>query len=164
MPDWFAAQAKARQEQIAIAHLERQGYETFLPLIRAARRRRGRWSSPLEALFPGYLFARLDPGVQDVSPIRSTRGVVGLVRLGGRLLPVPEPLVCDLQTRHHGTTFDSPLQLSSGEAVTLIDGPFAGLSGVFEAKTGLERVAILLDVIGRNNRVTVSVHQVELAR
>jgi transcriptional antiterminator RfaH len=164
VPHWFAVHAKARQEQVAVEHLERQGFETFLPLIRAARRRRGRWQSPLEALFPGYLFARIDPNIQDVSPIRSTRGCVGLVRHGGRLLPVPEPLVCELQSRHDGQAIDCTPLFKPGDTVTLVDGPFTGLTGIFEARSGLERVAILLDLMGRSNRVNVSINHLAPAR
>ena len=93
MPHWYAVQTKPRQEQVAVTHLERQHFEIFLPRIRAARHRRGRWQSTIEPLFPGYLFVQLEFGAQNTAPIRSTRGVIGLVRFGGEPQPVPRTIM-----------------------------------------------------------------------
>ena len=145
---------------MAVEHLDRQGFVTFLPLIRAAKRRRGRWQSPLEALFPGYLFTQLDLQTQNTAPIRSTRGVIGLVRFGGEIRPVPDALVSELQARRAGEAIEFDALFKKDDAVTLVDGPFIGLTGIFQAQTGPERVAILLDLMGRSNKVTVSPHQI----
>jgi hypothetical protein len=38
--------------------------------------------------------------------------------------------------------------------VTVTHGPFAGLEGVFVAERGADRVLILLDILGKANRIT----------
>lgn len=161
MEHWYVVNTKARQEQVAQAHLERQSFRTHVPLVRAERRRRGRWQAELEPLFPGYLFIRFDVNTQSSAPIRSTRGVIGVVRFGGRPAPVPEGLVETLiDSAHLTTTAGTRTDLfQPGTDVTVADGPFAGLLGTVEKASSAERVHLLLEILGGLSRVTVSRHQ-----
>lgn len=158
MADWYAVQTKPRKEQVALANLSRQDYETFLPMISVQRRRRGRWREIAEPLFPGYLFTRLDLRLENTAPIRSTRGVTGLVRFGGEPRPVPAGIIRGLQEAGAGRGgFIRPEQvLNAGDPVEIVAGPLAGLRGIFLANSGVERVQILLDLVGHGNRATVS--------
>jgi transcriptional antiterminator RfaH len=162
MADWYAVNAKARQEFAAREHLERQAYRTHLPLVGTPRRLRGRWQSLTMPLFPGYLFVELDMQAQNIAPIRSTRGVVGLVRFGNELPPVPSGLVEAL--RRSQPKDDQPLDLSqlfkTGAPVAIVDGPFQGLKAIVEAGSSRDRIQVLLDLLGQANRVTLSSHQV----
>ncbi len=87
---WYAVCCKPRQEAIAEENLLRQGFHVNLPRIRIRRHRRGQWIDAIEALFPRYLFIRIDPYRCNTAPVRSTRGVVGLVRFGGQPAVVPD--------------------------------------------------------------------------
>lgn len=163
MARWFVVHTKARLEQVAKEHLARQTFETYLPTIRSARRRRSRWHSAVEPLFPGYLFVRLDTAAQSVAPIRSTRGVIGLVRFGNELQPVPDQVIEALATTHQGdeqTPIDPTSLFSKGDPVQFVDGPLAGMTAIFEARTGAERVAVLLSLLGRTKEVNVSPHSI----
>ena len=84
MSNWYLIHTKIRQERVALENLERQGFECFLPLIRAEKLRRGALLVVQEALFPRYLFIRLGTGLESQSwaPIRSTMGVSRLVTFG----------------------------------------------------------------------------------
>jgi transcriptional antiterminator RfaH len=44
--------------------------------------------------------------------------------------------------------------------VTIVEGPFAGVNAIFQAESGKERVMLLLDLLGRSNRVQVQSHQI----
>lgn len=129
-------------------------------MTRHAKRHNSLWQSLLEALFPGCLFCRLDLKLKDVSPVRSTSGVVGLVRIGGNLTPVPEGLVAQLQSCHEGDATDFGALFKRGDEVTLIDVRFKGLSGIFQTGSSLERVAILLDLVGQECRFDIYLHQI----
>jgi len=162
MSHWYAVQTKSRQEQVALEHLKRQAFVTYLPLIKAARHRRGRWQGTVEPLFPGYLFVELDFGAQNTAPIRSTRGVIGLVRFGQEPRPVPHTIVqalLDAQSGE-GDPIDPDALFKEGDRVTLVEGPMKGLSAIVQARTGKERVVLLLELLGRENRVTVLRHQI----
>jgi transcriptional antiterminator RfaH len=132
-----------------------------MPLVRLPKRRRGRWCEVIEPLFPGYLFVRLDIQRQNTSPIRSTRGVIGLVRFGNEPRPVPEALVVELKAAHtdpDGAITQEHL-FKSGDRVEIVSGPFAGLKAIFLAESGEERAQLLLELLGRSNRVVLSRHQ-----
>ena len=161
MEHWYAVHTKARDEKLAEENLKRQGFATFLPQVKAQKRRRGRWTESIEPLFPGYLFIHLDLMQQDSSTIRSTRGALGLVRFGGYPATVPPGLVEQLRTAtasEEGVVRREHL-FHPGDRVEILTGPFAGLPARILAETGKERVALLLDLLGRANKVVISRHQ-----
>ena len=90
---WYAVQTKPRQEGTAALNLQRQHFHTYLPKIRLRKRRRQQWHKVVEPLFPGYLFIKVAPGEQSTAPVRSTLGVVGLVRFGSQLQSVPPQII-----------------------------------------------------------------------
>lgn len=159
MQSWYAVYTKPKQEAVAEQNLVRQDFETYLPRIKEVRRRRGKWADVIAPLFPRYLFVRLDLGKDNVSPIRSTLGVSGLVRFGNELVAVPDPLIDGLlRTRDEQSGLQRlmPPSLEKGDIVTILEGPFEGLQGIFHAATGRERVTILLNILGEAQRVTLS--------
>lgn len=161
MEAWYVVHAKARQEHLAIEHLGRQHYNAYLPLVRLHRRRRNTWQEVIEPLFPGYLFVRLDPGRDNTAPIRSTRGVIGLVRFGGALRPVPDELIEQLlatQADPDGAIREEHL-FQAGDRVEIVSGPLAGLKAIFLAPTGQQRARLLLNLLGRETRVVVAEDQ-----
>ena len=97
---WRAVYCKARDERRAHMHLLNQEYHSFLPLVRTRRKLRGRYRTCIEPMFPRYLFIQLADFREDWGPIRSTRGVVGLVRLGDEVPVVPDDLIAELSIRH----------------------------------------------------------------
>lgn len=151
---WYAVATKARDEAVAKANLERQGYSAFLPTISLKKRRRGRWMPVTEPLFPGYLFVSLVFGADDPAPIRSTVGCIGLVRFGQSHTPVPSSLIAALQGTPDGS-LDAPLPFNQGDKVRLIAGPFAGIDAVFDTPRGEDRAQVLLELLGKVQRLTV---------
>ena len=67
-------------ERQALENLNRQGFGHPPATDQARTPPPRRWQGTVEPLFPGYLFVQLDLGRQNTAPIRSTRGVIGMVR------------------------------------------------------------------------------------
>jgi transcriptional antiterminator RfaH len=158
MRQWYTVYTKPRQEKAAEENLERQGYEVYCPRIQLDRRLRGRWQKIIEPLFPRYLFVHLEQGKDSFSPIRSTFGVSDFVRFGGEPKTVPNSLIEGIKARedigqkvHIGCR-----QWQCGDEVEIIEGSFVGLRGLFEASSSEERVIILLQLLGRDNKVRIS--------
>ena len=156
---WYLVYAKPRQEELAKTNLERQGFETYLPLIRIARRRLGRRVIRIEPMFPRYLFIRLDKIHDNWAPIRSTFGVSKLVRFGSEPTPVPDDLIKALHARDDRNGIqDRPLHdLKIGEKVRIEEGPFMGYEGIFLAASSRERVIVLLNIVGKHAKATVDI-------
>ena len=156
---WFAVYCKPRQEMIAQQNLERQGFHSHLPRIQVRRHRRGKWDDTIEVLFPRYIFIRVDPTMNSIAPVRSTRGVVGVVKFGGQPAIV-EDEVMEVLLRHEdsesGLHRDNRPQFCVGETVKLVEGPLSGMEGVFAQEDGEQRVMVLLELLGKANRIAVN--------
>lgn len=156
---WFAVYTRPRQESIALCNLERQSFGCFLPMAANPYQRRSKAGhKAAEPLFPRYLFLHAVPEVQNLATVRSTRGVVGLVRAGFELLRVPEAIIRGLRARRHPDTglIDlEPVVLAEGDAVRVFDGPFAGLEGVLKERCSATRSLLLLSMLGREATVEV---------
>ncbi len=157
--NWYAVFTKPRQEQLAAAHLQRQHFECFLPMaINPYQRRTRHKHLRVEPLFPRYLFLNAIAGQQSLGPVRSTRGVCALVRFGIKLMTVPEEIIRSIKARvqpESGLIRLDPLPLNPGDRVRVFDGPFAGIEGILEAKTGAQRALILMDLLGGQTTVEV---------
>lgn len=156
-PFWFAVFSKPRREVEATEQLERQGFTTFLPRVRARRRLRGQWRAVVEPMFPRYLFLQAIPGLDDLRPIRSTHGVVGLVRFGGEPRPVSETLIAELQRlcAVDDGALNLPEPLVPGSRVRILKGPFAGYEAELLSQNGDNRARVLLQLLGQVHAVQV---------
>lgn len=158
MNAWYAVQCKPRREFVAETNLINQGYRVYLPLVATKRRCDGRWVDTVEPLFPRYLFLAIGSERQSLAPVRSTFGVCGLVRFGGEPAVIPESVVESLRARQDPDTGacagSSPF--TSGARVEFRAGPLMGLEGVIELEASQERVYVLLELLGKLNKVPVA--------
>lgn len=158
MQRWYVIQAKPRHEVTAEENLQRQGFEVYLPRLITPRRRRGKWQDAVEPLFPRYLFIHLEMGVDNTSTIRSTKGVARIVRFGEYPIPLPEGFVEFLRAHEdpeRGAQVPDRPQFQAGDRVRILAGPFAGLEGIYSEPRGDQRVVVLLDLLGKQNRVAI---------
>ena len=146
---WYLVHTKPRQEDVALANLQRQGYECYLPQMRIERIRRRKAEVATEPMFPRYLFIRLDSSDQGKSwsPIRSTLGVSQLVHFGARAAKVDEVLVDLLRQREQAMPLDA--MFHSGDSVVITDGPFAGIEAIYQTADADRRAFILLDILSK---------------
>ena len=155
---WYVVATRPRQESVARDHLTRQGYSVLLPEISFKKRRQGRWVPVVEPLFPGYLFVQLVFGQDDAAPIRSSRGCRDLVRFGEHHPPVPAMVLEALMSQADSVTEGGPL-FKAGETVRIGGGPFAGLTAAFDMAKGDDRAQVLLEMLGKLQKVVVDSDQ-----
>lgn len=150
MLPWFAVHTRPHSESLASVHLKLQGFNVFCPryrkIIRHARQRR-----EVEApLFPGYIFLQLDLD-EPWSAVNGTRGVRRILAQGERPLALPAGFIEALQEqmREQGVLKLEPV-FRVGEAVRLVEGPFAEWIGRVERLDAGGRVEVLLELLGRS--------------
>ncbi len=162
---WYLIFTKPRQENQAQENLERQGFITYLPLTQQSRRRNGRYIKSIEPYFPRYLFIQLNTDTDNWAPIRSTLGVSQMVRFGGVPVVVPDQLITCLKENDDSNGLQKVIKrdISPGDKVEIISGPFAGYEGIYQQQKGAERVAVLLEIVGQNAALTLSTHDLQLA-
>ena len=167
MSSWHAVLCKPRREEVAAANLENQGYEVYLPRLTLLKRRAGRWTEMIEPLFPRYLFIHHRDSNKSLAPVRSTLGVKDFVRFHNTPAVVPEDVIQELHRRADPDTGLHRINISpfhAGARVRFTAGTFAGLEGIFEMESGDARVVVLLNLLGKANRVTVNRDSLEVAR
>jgi transcriptional antiterminator RfaH len=163
---WYVVQTRPCLEAKAAAHLERQGFEIYFPRYLKSRRHARRVETVAAPLFPRYMFVAIDMAVQRWRSIQSTIGVSQLVCRGDHPAEVPDAVIDSLRCGQDDRGFvqlerRNPFRL--GEKIRVLDGVFSSYLGLFERMTDGERVAILLDMLGRKVRVVLDVDAIEAA-
>ena len=148
---WYLLQCKPRQDQRAEEHLLRQGYPCYRPRLSVEQIVRGRVQVKEQSLFPGYLFIALGDA-DNWAPLRSTRGVSRMVGFGGSPVKVDPGLIEQLQQRTRKVPKPA---LQEGQHVRVTDGCFAELDAIFMAMDGEGRVMLLLNLLNRQQQVSV---------
>jgi transcriptional antiterminator RfaH len=157
MQRWYLIHTKPAREREAQRHLQRQGYQTYFPRLRRAVHRNGQPEVQITPLFPRYLFLLLEEGRQCLAPVRSTLGVANIVCFGMRFATVPDEIVRQLRAREDPDSglhsLGPPPPMGPGMPVRIAAGAFAGLEGVFERTEAVNRVVVLLKLLGEERQV-----------
>jgi transcriptional antiterminator RfaH len=116
-------------------------------------------------MFPRYLFVHLSDETDNWGPIRSTIGVANLVRFGMQAARVPDSLIEIMNAREQdGVQALAPPDFKPGDQVRIVEGVMAGYEALFQARTGKERVVLLLQLAqDRTARIQVSANDIEPA-
>lgn len=156
---WYVVQSQPLGEARALANLVRQDFQAYLPRYKRERRHARRVETVVRPLFPRYLFVRLNLGRDRWRCVSSTYGVSRMIMSGETPAPLPDGLVEELRGREIGDGFVKlglPPGLGVGSHVRLTEGIFVDHVGVIERVADERRVAILLDLLGREVRVFVT--------
>ena len=156
---WYVVHTQPNGEVRADLNLRRQGFATYLPRYARQRSHARRREVVKRPLFPRYLFVGLDLARDRWRAIHSTFGVNRLVLAGEEPLPLPESVIDEIRAREDGeglVALGLPAGVGPGSRIRLVDGIFADARGVLERIADDRRVAILLELLGREVRVFVS--------
>ena len=156
--EWFCLCAQPKHEHIASAHVRQiAGVEVFLPRVRFKRAtvRGAAWTT--EALFPGYLFARF-AWPSNLGAVQHARGVRGLVHFGDRWPTIEPEIIADLRSAIGPDELHvMDAALAPGDVVRIADGSLRGqLAVVAQLRSGRDRVAVLMEFLGRQTMVELS--------
>jgi transcriptional antiterminator RfaH len=153
---WYTIQTKGNREREVAKRLGDLELEIFLPWLRTRRRVGGKFQWVLIPLFPGYLFCRLDL-IASGKAARYAPGVKDFLKFGNAISAIPDEIILTLRERcPQGIAEILSDGINPGDPVKINEGPFAGLDAVFEKKMrGAERVAVLLNILGRQTRLVV---------
>jgi len=167
---WYVLRTQLKRERLAAVNLRQlEGVEVFLPRLKYQKTtRRGRvwWVEPL---FPGYLLARFS--LTEMGRIVTyTGGVSRLIRFGEEVPEVPlgfvETLkeeVARVESKEEEIVVDWKVQV--GDEVEVGEGPFKGMEGqIVKVRPGAERVSLLLEFMGEEKPVEISLYSLILDR
>lgn len=159
-PQWYCVRTQTKREYLAAQALKQlESVETYCPRLRykkATRRGKVWW---VEAMFPGYIFARFKKIEMSRAVIHS-QGVIGLLKFGTDTPPIPESLITELQAhiRKQESEDDALLTLTptiqAGDEVEIAHGVMQGFNGrVVEVLSASDRVKVLIEFMGQGQLV-----------
>jgi transcriptional antiterminator RfaH len=161
-PVWFCLKTQPKREHLAATALRRHfGVDCFSPRLRFRRvtQRGPVWF--VEAMFPGYLFAKFIYSEQHRA-VESSHGIRGILHFGDRLATLPENIIIALQSRvgaEEIVTLDCSIKI--GQSVEIVEGPFQGLEVVVtHLIPAKDRIRVLFDFLGRSVEMEVSTAKV----
>ncbi len=162
---WFCVRSRPKGEHIAARNLRQFANldEVFCPRIRYEKAtRRGRvWF--VEALFPGYFFARFDLA-RDLRAVQATHGVTGVLHFADFYPEIHASYIEEL--RGEFPEADDAIrvirpEISPGDEIVVTDGAMRGLKTIVTRLVGGgNRVAVLLEWLGQEREAEVSLRSV----
>jgi transcriptional antiterminator RfaH len=162
--EWFCLRTQTKREHIAAAILSKiEAVDVFCPRISQIKKTRTGKKRFVEAMFPGYIFAKFSLR-DNYRRVIHTQGVSRLVSQGNRRA-VPEQIIEDLRASLPEGVIEAPdPSIEAGAKVEFVSGTLQGLNGKVIAQLSPEnRIQILLEFLGQEITVAVSADDILLA-
>jgi len=159
---WVCLYTQPYRENMAQVNLVGAGLEVFAPLSISLVLRHKKYIKTLRPLFPRYIFARSDSGLVGINRI------IGVTGYAGRSLEnsiVDDIIIRAIKERsdERGIVSIKHDEIQTGQAVTVLEGPFAGLHAIFSEPDDRKRSYILLDLVGKTHRIRVPNSSIQVA-
>jgi transcriptional antiterminator RfaH len=139
MSYWTVAQTESQRERVAADHLERSGFEVYLPRIKNRKKK-------VEPLFPCYLFVRIE---LHWHTINATIGVLRVLTVCDHPAILPDKVLEEIRARENPHGFVRLPKARPGKQVRILRGSFADHVGIYEGASGKDRERVLLALLGR---------------
>jgi transcriptional antiterminator RfaH len=163
---WYVVHTQVNAEAKVAHNLVRQGFKVYMPRYLKRRSHARKIEKIAAPLFPRYLFVRIDVGIQRWRSIQSTFGVSRLVLNGSDPALVAQEVLDLLKSREDARGYvklDQRPNFALGEKVRVLAGAFTENLGLFDGLADRDRIAILLDLLGRKVRVSIEADMVVAA-
>jgi len=150
---WAVTQLVPHRTSLALHMLAQQNFTVYAPKVRERRIIRGHKTEVLSALFPGYAFVLI---TLQWHAARWCPGVVRLVMDGMQPAKVPDEVIRQIRDRERNGAIELPRRvLKRGDRVRILAGPFRGHLAVYAGMRAHERITVLLEMLGRQQCVTL---------
>jgi transcription termination/antitermination protein NusG len=156
--------AESIREQAKSQGLEDAFSEILVPTEDVVEIRRGRKVNAERKFFPGYVLVKMDLSDEAYHLIKNTPKVTGFLGSGSKPMPVSEKEVARIiGAIEEGVERPKPtITFEIGEAVRVIDGPFASFNGsVEQVDEERARLRVTVSIFGRATPVELEYAQVE---
>jgi len=157
-PSWYCLRTAPKHEHIAAQHLRQTSrLDVFCPRLRIRKPTANGAKWFVEAMFPGYIFAKF-PFVERHREVRYSPGVTSILAFGGIYARISEEVIRGLkQLTNNEELIEVKSSLEQGETVKIIKGALSGLEAVVtQVLPAKERVRILLTFLGQEIQAEVA--------
>ena len=161
---WYVAYTHPQREQFAQMNLLVQGFEVYLCQYKTFKKTIDGVVAAWQPMFPRYIFFRPSHTGQSISVVRSTRGIAFVLRFGltlAMLKPEELHMLKALESAQNQTDAGQKSLFQPGYKVRLQNCGLSGLEGLVHSVSS-KRVTLLIELLGREKKVQLEHHQVEL--
>jgi len=153
--------AQQLRQRVESMGLEDQVLEILIPTQEKIEVRSGQKQKVKEKIFPGYLLVKMVLNDNSWLTVRTTNGITGFVGVGDKPTPLDEGEVKAIQDFIKLAAPKFKAKFSVGEAVKIVDGPFADFLGTIESIDEEKgKVKVLVSIFGRETPVELDFLQV----
>ncbi len=153
--------ATTMKQRIETMQLQNRIFEIVVPTRNIVTVKHGKKEEQKEKIFPGYILVKMILDDETWLAVRTTQGVTAFVGAGTKPTPISDK---EVQTILKFMALEAPkykASFSVGEAVKIVDGPFADFLGsidsIDEAKG---KIKVLVSIFGRETPVELDFLQV----
>jgi len=153
--NWYAVYVRYQSEyKVARILREKVGLDARVPSLKMWRRKNGKSVNISRPLLDTYVFIRADIRSINWTMFYSINGIIGLVRLAGAPVPVPERQIESLEALGSSSRMVHVMEykrFSPDEMVEVTSGPLEGATGAFirsNRQTGM--FVVSLDLFQRS--------------
>lgn len=157
--NWYLLKTKPNAHNTACDHLQRQGFDIFLPLIIKTTKKNGKFLDATAPLFPGYLFMGTSINPVPWNSVNGTRGISTAVTLDGVYRPVNTLIIQGLKYRCDEYGVIQRLNdIISGDRVKIERGPFADFICTVDAIHDDQRAWVLINLLQQQTKAEFSLN------
>jgi len=154
---WYAIHSRSRHEGVVFDGLRKKSIDAFLPKVEVMSRRKDRRKRILVPLLPGYLFVHTDLDSYHYWDIITTYGVVKIVGIKGKPVPVKQEEILSLQILN-GTdrTVRNQAYIKRGDMIMIMEGSLKGLTGFYLRHKGKsDKVVVSIELLQRSLAIEI---------
>lgn len=141
--------------------MEDKIHEVVVPREKKIKVKQGKRQTIEERLFPGYVLVKMIVTEDSWYVVRNTPNVTGFVGSGTTPTPVSQEEISRLLKRMGEEEPKYKMDVTEGDAVKIIDGPFKDFEGrISEVNEAKGTIKVLVNVFGRETPVELDFLQV----
>jgi transcription termination/antitermination protein NusG len=137
-------------------------FDIIVPTRNTIKVSGGKKESIKEKIFPGYVIIRMVLDDESWILVRTTQGVTAFIGAGNKPTPISEQEVDAIQKFMNQEEPLYKASFSVGEAVKIVDGPFADFLGTIDnIDEAHGKLRVLVSIFGRETPVELDFLQVQ---
>ena len=153
---------KNLEQRVSTLDMADKIFEIVVPTEEEIEIRNGQRHTVQRKVFPGYVLVKMIMSDDSWYVVRNTPGVTSFVGMGNKPTPLGEAEVQAIIKQMAAEAPKVKVTLAVGQAVRIIDGPFADFQGLIdEINQEKGKVKVLVSFFGRETPVELDFLQVE---
>jgi transcription antitermination factor NusG len=159
---WYALVTKSRAEKKVAEYLTQQQWQTFLPLHTQWKQWSDRKKKVELPLIPSFVFVNVTE--KQLLEVVKEDGVVRVLRYLGKpaIVRDDEIEILKLLTKNcQEIKAIKPLDLTHGELVEVLQGPFAGLKANYLSHQGKYKVIVNIEATGNYFQLEIAINNIQ---